>query len=293
MKKNDIITEAPRQFGKETEFFFQCVPQNTVSCQANVHNAIELLYVISGSYSVILDNSEYEIFPGDLILFCSNTPHHAVSGTAEKNSYYVIKLPPSFLMELSGKEKMAEYVMRFAINRPENKSIWRKDELSGSRMLDILNSLISEFQSRKYAYDAAIKLDIAALLLEIMRECPPKTQLKHPQVAELIYAAMVYAREHYSQDINEQELAKSLGVSYSYFSRSFKQITGLSFKQYLNRTRIACAEQLLVTTKKSVTEVATDCGYNNVSYFISVYRSVKGKTPYSTKKSNKKESGAD
>ncbi|MBO5415519.1 MAG: helix-turn-helix transcriptional regulator [Clostridia bacterium] len=284
MKKSDIIIEAPRQFGKETEFFIQSVPQNTISCQANVHNAIELLYVVSGSYSVILDDSKYKIFPGDLILFCSNTPHHAVSGDSEENSYYVIKLPPSFLMELSGREGMTEYVMRFAINRPENKCIWRKQELAGTQILNILNALITELENQKYAYEAAIKLNIAALLLEIMRENPPQNQLKHPEVAGLIYAAMTYTREYYSQDINEKELAKNLGVSYSYFSRSFKQVTGMSFKQYLNRTRIARAEQLLITTKKSVTEVATDCGYNTTSYFINVYRSIKGKTPYEAKK---------
>ena len=117
-----------------------------------------------------------------------------------------------------------------------------------------------------------------------MRECPQDNQIKHPEVAGLVYSVMNYVRKHFSEDVNEQELARSLGVSYSYFSRSFKQITGMSFKQYLNRIRTARAERLLVTTPNSVTEVATDCGYTNVSYFINVYRSIKGKTPYETKK---------
>ena len=284
MNKTETIVEAPREFGKEAEFLIQSVPANTVSCRANLHNAIELLYVKQGSYTVTLDGTDYEIFPGDLILFCSNTPHHAISGDESENSYYVIKLPPSFLMELSGREKMAEYVMRFAINRPENKFLWRCEELVDTKILRALDALIYEFEAQGYAYEAAIKLNIASLLLEIMRECPKENQIKHPEVAELVYSAMNYVRKHYSEDVNEQELARSLGVSYSYFSRSFKQITGMSFKKYLNRIRTSRAERLLLTTQKSVTEVATDCGYNNVSYFINVYRSTKGKTPYETKK---------
>lgn len=284
MNKNQIIIEAPREFGKETEFLIQSAPANTISCRANLHNAIELLYVKQGSYTVTLDGSDHTIFPGDLILFCSNTPHHAVSGGEYENSYYVIKIPPAFLMELSGLDKMAEYIMRFATNRPENKFLWRKSELEGTRILAALNALIAEFELKEYAYEAAIKLKIGSLLLEIMRECPPEAQGKHHEVAALVYSAMNYVRAHYSEDVNEEELAKSLGVSYSYFSRSFKQITGMSFKKYLNRIRTTRAERLLITTQKSVTEVATDCGYNNVSYFINVYRSIKGKTPYETKK---------
>ena len=58
----------------------------------------------------------------------------------------------------------------------------------------------------------------------------------------------------------------------------------MTFKAYLNRTRISKAEQLLLQHGGSVTEVATTCGYNSISYFISVYRSITGKTPYKAMK---------
>ena len=56
----------------------------------------------------------------------------------------------------------------------------------------------------------------------------------------------------------------------------------MSFKEYLNLTRVNHAERLLMTTQKSVTEISSLCGYNNVSYFISVYRRLKGRTPLRT-----------
>ena len=91
---------------------------------------------------------------------------------------------------------------------------------------------------------------------------------------------MVYVRNHYAEDMDERELAKSLGMSYSYFSRSFRRVTGMTFKQYLNRTRVNQAEKMLCRGSASVSEVATRCGYNSISYFISVYKSITGKTPY-------------
>ena len=80
--------------------------------------------------------------------------------------------------------------------------------------------------------------------------------------------------------IHEKELAKSYGMSYSHFSRSFKKVTGVTFKNYLNRTRISKAEQLLFSKTCSVSEAAIACGYNSISYFIKVYRLFTGTTPY-------------
>jgi AraC-like DNA-binding protein len=96
---------------------------------------------------------------------------------------------------------------------------------------------------------------------------------------------MNLVQERFAEDFNEKELAKSFGLSYTHFSRSFKRVTGMTFKNYLNRTRIRKAEQLLFLSRCSISEVAVTCGYNSISYFIKVYRSITGKTPYKVLKS--------
>lgn len=72
------------------------------------------------------------------------------------------------------------------------------------------------------------------------------------------------------------------------FARSFKSATGKTFKEYLNITRMNEAEQLLVSTTLPISEIATRCGYNSASYFTSLYKQYKDKTPCSERKSNKK-----
>ena len=84
--------------------------------------------------------------------------------------------------------------------------------------------------------------------------------------------------------IGVQDCSRVACMSYSYFSRSFRAITGKNFKEYLNQIRVAHAEKALLTTDRSVTEVANHCGYDNVSYFISVYKHLKGETPHATAK---------
>ncbi len=280
MKRSDIRVEESSAAGGEIEFFMQSNSKNTTACLAHIHKAVELLYVKEGSYTVELDNMCYEIREGDLILICSGAIHHVVTGESEVNSYYVIKIPPSFFLDLAKRGAGAEYTMRFAINRRENKCLWRKEELTESDIKRVLDTLVSEFVQERYASEVAIKLKIMELLLTILRHSTPSEQLANGQTSHLIYSVMNYVQERYAEDIDEKELAKSNGISYSHFSRSFKKVTGMTFKNYLNRTRISKAEQLLFLKGYSVSEAAIACGYNSISYFIKVYRLFTGTTPY-------------
>lgn len=281
MNINNIHVELPAIVGDGTEFFLQATPPASVACAAHIHKAVELLYVKMGSYTVLLDGVEHEIEEGDLVLFCSNAIHHVFTKNLPENEYYVIKISPAFFLQFSTQEEGTEHVMRFAINRKENKNIWKREELKGTPLLSALQSLIAEHEGQKYASQVAIKLKIMELLVEILRsESPTDTKAPHNPTAALIYNTMVYVRNHYAEDMDERELARSLGMSYSYFSRSFKRVTGISFKQYLNRIRVNQAEKMLCRGNASVSEVATKCGYNSISYFINVYKSITGKTPY-------------
>ena len=257
----------------------QKTPAHHPACTAHIHTAVELLYINEGTFSVTLDGVCYETRQGDLILLRSNAIHHVTSGNAEQNSYFVIKIPPFFFMGLAAREIAVRYSLYFALNRKDSKSLWRREELEGGEILAILTALIDEYTRQRYAFEIATKLKIMELLLSILRcdirENAPVTD----PAAEAIYSVISHIRESYAQDIDEKELSRRFGMSYSYFSRSFKRITGVTFKSYLNRTRIAKAEQLLLERGGSVSEVAAACGYNNVSYFISVYRTLTGKTP--------------
>lgn len=280
MERNNFEIEGPRQFGQEIEFFLQTNDKNTSTCSVHIHSAAEFLYVKEGSYTVSLNDTRYEIGEGDLILFCSGVIHHVMTGESTKNSYYVIKMPPSFFIDFAGYDAGAEYALRFALDRRENKCLWRKAELQGSDIKHALEELISEFETAGYAYQLSLDLKVMSLFLTVLRADAPSTPGANDQTTRLIYAVLNHVQQRFSEDIDEQDLAKQYGMSYSYFSRSFKRITGMTFKNYLNRTRINQAEQLILLNKCSVSEAAIACGYNSISYFIKVYRAHTGTTPY-------------
>ncbi|NMD37177.1 MAG: helix-turn-helix transcriptional regulator [Christensenellaceae bacterium] len=81
---------------------------------------------------------------------------------------------------------------------------------------------------------------------------------------------------HYSQPL----LAESLGISSPYFSKLFKQKTGMLFSDYLNEKRIELAKtKLLNNSELTVKKIGEDCGFQSPSYFIYVFKKLTNVTP--------------
>lgn len=283
MKKQDFFVQPPQKAFIEKEwdmFVWESAPLS-VAAVAHIHNQIELLYVTEGSFIATVDGRSYDLEEGDLILFCSNAIHHVISLAEPRHSYYCMHIKPTLLQSFSHRREASDYTMRFALNHEELQCLWKRADLEGSAILTAIRGLIEEYEHPGYASEIGIQCKMAELLLALLRDSGKAVDhVSHVNATTAcIYRALIHIRKHFKEDLDEGELAKKYGISYSYFSRQFRQITGMTFKQYLNTLRIHYAEQLLLTSGKSITEIAGECGYNNISYFISMYKRLKGETP--------------
>lgn len=286
MSEQNFFVQSPNQslLEKEWDMFVWKSEPNSVAAAAHIHDQIELLYVTEGRFIAAVDGKPYDLAQGDLILFCSNAIHHVISLSEPRHSYYCLQIKSTLLPGLSHRREASDYTMRFALNREELPCLWKREELEGSEILIAVRRLVEEYEHPGYASEISMKCRMAELLLALLRESNEFTQNLVPanETTVCIYRALFYIRQHFKEELEEQALAKQYGISYSYFSRHFKRITGMTFKQHLNSLRIHYAEQLLLTSRKSITEIAGECGYNNISYFISIYKRIKGETPKKT-----------
>ena len=83
----------------------------------------------------------------------------------------------------------------------------------------------------------------------------------------------------YDQCLTLDILAKEAGMNAKYFCRFFHEMTHRTPIDYLNYQRIEHACYELATSENSVTDVAFNCGFNDLSYFIKTFKRYKGKTP--------------
>lgn len=88
-----------------------------------------------------------------------------------------------------------------------------------------------------------------------------------------------YIDKNFDQPILLRDVAASVNMSESAFSHFFKRKTRITFIDYLINLRIARACQLLSETTHSVAEICFQCGFNNLSNFIRIFKKKKGTTP--------------
>ncbi|MCJ7841670.1 response regulator [Lederbergia sp. NSJ-179] len=88
-----------------------------------------------------------------------------------------------------------------------------------------------------------------------------------------------YIQQHYQEAISQTELAAKLNMSNSYFSKLFKQHTGINFVDYLTLKRMEAAKELLLSTTLKTYEIAAEVGYTESRYFSQLFKKTTGLTP--------------
>lgn len=140
-------------------------------------------------------------------------------------------------------------------------------------ILNMNEKLISSIMSSNDFYDICYKFqDNMEIFTESMFYSSDSNN-------KLIKEACDYISKHYSEDISLSDVAEKIHLNPSYLSSLFKQVTGSSFKEYLNRVRIEEAKSLLENTDYSIMEIAVATGYSDQSYFSKVFRKLTGITP--------------
>lgn len=283
----EYTTEPPRKQLSEQglEAFVQVFDKPKQIALPHIHSALEFIYVLEGEYKIYANDIEFFMSKGDLCLFRSGTIHRTYGLNQNGGSYFVMKIEPSIILNLTNSEYGISYVMQFMLYNESSKVLWTADELSESEIKRAVEGILKEHNSSDFGNELAMKIYASRLLLEILRYENSKGHAfdiysSDISLTKQIYKAIVFINNNYSKEITASDCADYINMSYSYFSRSFKRITGKSFKEYLNQIRINQAEKLLLSTDKSVTDICFSCGYNNVSYFISQYKLLRGKTPH-------------
>ncbi len=89
-------------------------------------------------------------------------------------------------------------------------------------------------------------------------------------------------------NVSLEDLSRELGINPSYFSRMFREISGMTFVAYRTELRMKRAEELLVNLEKPVSAVAMEIGYSDVTHFIRVFKRYAGQSPSEYRKDNKR-----
>lgn len=150
-----------------------------------------------------------------------------------------------------------------------------------SPLLSHIQLIITHYHAKKIGYQLLLKASfyqffalILAQTSDVALALPPVD----PQIAR-IKQAISYFHTHYSDKIYIQSVADELHINHHYFCRTFKRVTGKTPIDYLNHYRLEQAETQLRMTREPIMTISLDVGFDNISYFIKLFKVQYGTTP--------------
>lgn len=88
-----------------------------------------------------------------------------------------------------------------------------------------------------------------------------------------------YVRANLTNDLTLKHVACEVYLSRCYICQLFKTSMGCTFGEYVRRERMRHAREMLLSTDKSIEEIATACGFGSATYFATVFKNATGMTP--------------
>jgi AraC-like DNA-binding protein len=152
-----------------------------------------------------------------------------------------------------------------------------------------ITAIIREQDARCDAYRLALKARLLDILVILLRHIPledyaPQERNRHLNHLGRLENVFSYIEKNYSSDISLDEISAVANFSEYYFTRFFKEATGMTFGKYLNNFRVEKAALFLKNEDSSITEVVFKSGFGSIKTFNRVFRQIKGCSPSSYKK---------
>ncbi|WP_054636585.1 response regulator [Thalassobacillus sp. C254] len=108
--------------------------------------------------------------------------------------------------------------------------------------------------------------------------------LLEEQRSSVIEKINSYIKSNIDEKLTLEQLARVVHLHPQYISRLFKQEMGMTFTDFITKKRIEKSKELLVKSKKNITEISELCGFSDPNYFSRVFRKMEGEPPMQYRK---------
>ena len=233
------------------------------------HEEMEIIFVREGSIGVSVGNNDYTVNSGELLLVHPQMIH-AIKQHEEHRGLYVNILFRFSMLESGSddvcRKKYLEPIYSRRLLMPEYISL---DHPLNQRIAPIIHELTDDNETQKPGDELRIKGKLFEMLSVIIGCCETSNnaQAYEDIIFEKLKHSLRYIKENYADNIGIDTMAAVSNYSVSHFSKLFKQLTGVSFTQYLKNYRLETAANRLRNESATISEIALSCGFSNLSYF--------------------------
>lgn len=238
------------------------------------HDEIEIYCSIEGTYTYNLQNTEYTLQSGDLIIV-NSSDIHSTCNKDTGNKDLIIQISSDFPTHFGLPTRLPEAHIPYrklrehGIEEQVKSIIDTLTNVEGYIKHDEITKLIFQYNTDPYT-DYLIQLEIAKLWVLLIKAANSK--IPDEGSASKISAVLKYIEQHYAEDISLDNISDIMGYSPEHTSKLFKSTLGITYKKYLTTLRIKKACIMLVETNKKINDIYHECGFISQRTFNESFR---------------------
>ena len=238
-------------------------------------------YLISGSRITITPNTTYTQHPGYVGTLAPFVYHRTVPASKEElYESILIKFTLTFAKPFT--DAFGIQALERIYEHPTN----RFEPEIQSKIYHLLLDMLDEYEKDSPYRDFVLQCMLFQILILILENRLPdndspfySTPLTPP-----IIEALYYMEKHYPDKLSLDTVAGISGFSPAHFSKVFQSQLGKSYSEYLSDIRLRHVQELLLTTKKTITEIALETGYTYPGNLTEQFKKKIGMTPMAYRK---------
>ncbi len=249
----------------------------------NRHDYFEIFFVCSGATSFVVEDRRLPMEPGDMAIIGS-TLHHSTQCLPHAQSRIgALYFDPNFIFG-DGMVCSAEYLAPFLDQDPGFPHVVPAATGLPRQILDLMEMIQQEMPGSSRPARLAIKTYLRMILILLVKHYSTyasrvesfKRQQRALQSLEKFFE---FLPRHVGDMIHAPDAARMCDLGEAEFATCLRQVTGRSFRNYLNQYRVERAQTALAETNCPISEIAQEMGFCDQSYFGTVFHKFTGMTP--------------
>jgi AraC-like DNA-binding protein len=243
------------------------------------HKDFQIFYVLEGELSLKLFYSLYRLCPGDIHIIHSEDVH-SIKSITDRNRVLVLTFDSEYFKSI-----FPHFITTVFITNIEEGAFKKRDALCNE-----IFAIAAETCDKSPGYVSRVNNSAVSLINTLMKNFrgfvidPNHRAFVHKASHDYVQVDRIsriisYVYENYPYKLRLAEIAESEQISPYYLSHMFSKLVGLNFRDFLSMVRVEMSQSRILSTDKSISQIAHDVGFSDAKYYVENFHDYMGYHP--------------